>query len=104
MEKIKTDYDSFEALNYSLAKELLTSPKGLVFNDKGDEEEKYQQVRDLIEEKNVQRLSMFLEHEKPFYWQKDYPKMVLMQNLIMGNWISRKNLKTKILLSKEKPK
>jgi ATP-dependent DNA helicase RecQ len=94
-QKVIEDISEYFREKLSLDLELFTSKvsrTNLQYKvyEKGDEEEKYQQVRDLIEEKNVQRLSMFLEQEKPFYWQKDYPKMVLMQNLIMGNWISRK--------------
>ena len=71
MEKIKTDYDSFEALNYSLAKELLTSPKGLVFNDKGDEEEKNKEKKQFTIGKAVHCLILEPENFNNYFLVTD---------------------------------
>ena len=71
MQKIKTDYDSFEALNYSLAKELLTSPKGLVYNDKGDEEEKNKEKKQFTIGKAVHCLILEPENFPDYFLVTD---------------------------------
>lgn len=71
LSKITSDYDSFEALNYSLAKELLTSPKGLVFNDKGDEEEKNKEKKQFIIGKAVHCLILEPENFPDYFLVTD---------------------------------
>ena len=63
--------------------------------NKKSEEEKYQCVRELLEEKDALRLSMFHAQDERTTWQNGLHRTVIVQSLTTAKWTKRKEAKIK---------